>query len=121
MVWNVEMSVLGPSCVKTRNFPDLGGPSPLAHTEIVEYRRSSEAKFLEQNFIRSFHTASAECRQVGSRPKAAIPSKHSCGVGRPAPMRDTLDTVKTARPMLSRAMKSGQLFRPQCKLVAKVN
>ena len=62
-MWNVEMSVLGPSCVKTRNFPDLGGPSPLAHTEIVEYRRSSEAKFLEQNFIRSFHTASVESRR----------------------------------------------------------
>jgi hemin uptake protein HemP len=33
-------------------------------------------------------------------------------------MPDTLDTVKAAWPMLSRALKSGQLFRPQCKLVA---
>jgi predicted acyl esterase len=33
-------------------------------------------------------------------------------------MRDTLDTVKAAWPMLSRALKSGQLFRPQCKLIA---
>lgn len=31
---------------------------------------------------------------------------------------DTLDTVKAAWPMLSRALRSGQLFRPQCKLVA---
>ena len=33
-------------------------------------------------------------------------------------MRDALDTMKAAWPMLSRALKSGQLFRPQCKLVA---
>jgi hypothetical protein len=65
--------------VKTRNFPDFGGPSPLAHTEIVESRRSSEEKFLEQNFIRSFHTDWTLSRhsQVGevwptANPKAAI-------------------------------------------------
>ena len=52
-----RMSASGPGCVKTRNFLDSGGASPLAHTEIVVYRRSSEAKFLDPNFIRSFHTA----------------------------------------------------------------
>ncbi len=33
-------------------------------------------------------------------------------------MRNILNTVKAAWPMLSRALKSGQLFHPQCKLVA---
>ena len=54
------MSAYGPGCVKTLNFLYSGGASPLPYTEIVVYRRSSEAKFLDQNFIRSFHTASAE-------------------------------------------------------------
>jgi len=54
----------GPECVKTRNFLDSGGASPLAYTEIVAYTRSSEAKFLDPNFIRSFHTASAGLRHV---------------------------------------------------------
>ena len=56
------VSGIGPGCVKTPNFPDSGGASPLAHTEIVEYRGSSEAKFSDQNFIRSFHTAWVESR-----------------------------------------------------------
>ena len=65
------MSVDGPECVKTRYFLDSGGASPLAYTEIVAYTRSSEAKFLDPNFIRSFHTASA-----GSGP-LHIPRYHS--------------------------------------------
>jgi putative CocE/NonD family hydrolase len=32
-------------------------------------------------------------------------------------MADTLKTLRAAWPMLSRAIKSGQLFRPQCRLV----
>jgi hypothetical protein len=67
------MSALGPGCVKTRNFLDSGGASPLAYTEIVVYRRSSKAKFLDQKFIRSFHTAWAEGKHVRCRPKADIP------------------------------------------------
>ncbi len=46
--------------MKTRNFLYSGGASPLAYTEIVAYTRSSEAKFLDPNFIRSSHTAWAE-------------------------------------------------------------
>ncbi|MEL6235709.1 MAG: CocE/NonD family hydrolase [Pseudomonadota bacterium] len=33
-------------------------------------------------------------------------------------MLDTLATLKAAWPMLSRAIRSGQLFRPQCRVVA---
>ena len=51
------MTASGPGCVKTRNSLNLGGASPLAYTEIVEYRRSSKAKFLDPNFKPSFHTA----------------------------------------------------------------
>ena len=32
-------------------------------------------------------------------------------------MNETLSTVKAAWPMLRRAIKSGQIFRPQCKLI----
>jgi hypothetical protein len=66
------MSAVGPECVKTRNFLDSGGASPLPYTEIVVYRRSSEAKFLDQNFIRSFHTASVGSGHVCIRPKADV-------------------------------------------------
>ena len=53
-----------PGCVRFRprlcensEFSGFRGCLTLAYTEIVGYRRSSEAKFLDPNFIRSFHTA----------------------------------------------------------------
>lgn len=50
--------------MKTRSLLDSGDLLPLAHAEIVAYRRSSEAKFLDQNYIWSCHTAWAEGGQV---------------------------------------------------------
>ena len=63
------MSALGPGCVKTRNFLDSGGASPLPYTEIVAYRRSSKDKFLDQNFIRSFYTAWARSGHKKTLPR----------------------------------------------------